>query len=117
MVQSTPNANFAIIKNIGKTVEIENTPEVVKGWRVDQILNSEYFGFEHGWDSDTEALFKERRELLHNTKRSADQEARLEELEEHITSLPTENNPRNRKAMELIRKAADALKTNFKDKI
>lgn len=117
MVQSTPNANFAIVKEIDKSVEIENTPEVVKGWRVDQILNSEYFGFEPIWDSDTEAVFEERRKLLHNTKRSSYQEARLKELEKQIISLPTENDPKDRKAMDLIQRAAEALKTNFKDKI
>ncbi|MCA1626324.1 MAG: AAA family ATPase, partial [Acidobacteria bacterium] len=60
MVQSMPSANFAVIHKVDNEIKIENKPEKVKGWRVDQILNSEYFGIPFSRDPDTEELFKER---------------------------------------------------------
>lgn len=112
MVQSMPKANFAIVQDVDGEIEIENTPEKVRGWRVDQILNSEYFGFEHAWDPETEHLFNERDELLAIEKRSPEQERRLVELEETIADLPVATSPEDREAMEIIREAAEILKNN-----
>ena len=110
MVQSMPDANFEIMQKCENKVEIENDPEKVRGWRIDQILNSEYFGFNHAWDAETEEIFKERRALLKNKERTDEQEARLKDLEDKILLLPTETNPEDREAMDLIREAAAALK-------
>lgn len=110
MVQSMPYANFAIMQKCKDKVEIENDPEEVRGWRIDQILNSEYFGFNHAWDKETEDLFVERRALLKNKERTDEQEARLQDLEDQILLLPTESNPRDREAMDLIREVAATLK-------
>lgn len=110
MVQSMPDANFEIMQKCENKVEIVSDPEKVRGWRIDQILNSEYFGFNHAWDTKTEELFEERRILLKNKKRTVEQEARLKDLEDQILLLPTESNPKDREAMDLIREAAAALK-------
>jgi len=109
MVQSMPNANFAIVQKHKSEVYIINEPEKVNGWRVDQILNSEYFGISHAWDEETEQLMKERDELLLKSKRNSKENVRLNELEEQIASLPTATNPEDRKAMKLIRKAAQLI--------
>lgn len=109
MVQSMPNANFAIVQKDENEVFIVNEPERVKGWRVDQILNSEYFGVANAWDPETEKLFDERNELIRKAKPTTKQKARLKELEKQIAALPTGTNSEDRKAMELIRKAAQLL--------
>jgi predicted ATP-binding protein involved in virulence len=109
MVQSMPNANFAIVQKDENEVFIVNEPERVKGWRVDQILNSEYFGVTNAWDPETEKLFDERNELMSKARPTAKQKARLKELEKKIAALPTATNSEDRKAMELIRKAAQLL--------
>ncbi len=110
MVQSMPDANFAIVQEVDGKMEIENRPEIVRGWRIDQILNSEYFGFDHAWDPKTEALFEERRSLLRIESRNAEEEKRLVSVEKEIEEIPVANSPEDRRAMELIRKAADILK-------
>lgn len=109
MVQSMPNANFAIVQKDEDEVFIVNEPERIKGWRVDQILNSEYFGISSAWDPETEQLFDERNELLHKSKRTSKENARLKKLEKQIAALPTATKSEDRKAMELIRKAAQLL--------
>jgi energy-coupling factor transporter ATP-binding protein EcfA2 len=112
MVQSMPNANFAIVEEIDGEIKIENSPEKVRGWRVDQILNSEYFDFEHVWDPESEKLFAERASLLEIANRSPDEERRLLELQQKISELPVATTAEDREAMEIIREAARILKAN-----
>jgi hypothetical protein len=109
MVQSMPNANFAVVRMVDNQAIIENEPETVKGWRVDQILNSEYFGIRVSRPPDEEKLFKERSDLSLKARRSAAEEARLRELEEQILKLPTDPVPQESESVELLRKATQLL--------
>ena len=43
MVQSALNANFAVLKFEDGSVHVVNDPVDIDGWRVDQILTSEFF--------------------------------------------------------------------------
>ncbi len=110
MVQSMPNANFAVVQKVDGEFKIENKPEKVKGWRVDQILNSEYFGIPFSRDPDTEELFKERAELLLKFRRSPVEEERLREIERQIQELPTGRIPEENEAEDLLRQATQLLK-------
>ncbi len=110
MVQAKPNANFAVIKKCETEVVIENEPELVKGWRVDQILNSEYFGVKISRPPETERLFERRERLLMNLNRSSEEEIELRVLQDEISNLRTETNPNADEAMIYLQKAADLLK-------
>lgn len=110
MVQSKPNANFAVIRQTGAEAVIENEPGAVRGWRVDQILNSDYFNIYSSRDPKTQQLYKQRDELFHNSNRSTTEETELRQVEEKILALPTASNPEDIEAMELIREAAQLLK-------
>src|SRR5262249_20242655 len=44
IVQAATEANIALLKREGDHVVIENHPETIRGWRVDQILTSDLFG-------------------------------------------------------------------------
>ena len=110
MVQSMPNANFAIVRKIGDEFVIENEPQKIKGWRVDQILNSEYFDYPVSRPPEEEELFNERSHLLLKIKRTAGEEMRLQELQERITSLPTGALPPHESDAEhLLRRATELL--------
>lgn len=111
MVQSKPNANFAIVTQKGTEAVIENEPGTVRGWRVDQILNSDYFNIYPSRDPETQQLYERRDQLTHKSKRSSAEERQLREVEGKILALPVATNPEDIEAMELIREAAQLLKS------
>lgn len=110
MVQVAQDANLVLLQRRTTDVEIVNDPEVVRSWRVDQILNSPLFGIPRTRDPLTEALFERRDELLDLPARTSDQEAEFESLQRQISALPTAQSPEDQEAMEFIRKAAAILK-------
>ena len=87
-----------------------NDPDVVRSWRVDQILTSELFDVPRARDKQTESLFLRREALVDNPSRSAAENRELEELRTKISALPTARDPADQKAMDLIHEAAALLK-------
>lgn len=112
MAQVAETANFVLLRQRETDVEIVNDPEVVRSWRVDQILTSELFGVYRARDKQTELLFRRRDELLDKPSRSGAEEAELEELRAQIFGLRTAQYPNDHEAMEFIREAAALLKKN-----
>jgi hypothetical protein len=111
MVQSKPTANFAVVRQERTEAVIENEPGTVRGWRVDQILNSDYFSIYTSRDPETQRLYKRRDQLAQKSKRSPAEERQLRGVEEKILALPVATNPDDIEAMELIREAAQLLKS------
>jgi hypothetical protein len=95
------NANLAVLQQQDGQVVIENRPNFVESWRVDQILTSELFGVS-ARSRRIEGLIAERNMLLDKLKRSPKEETRLRELKYELDNLPTE-------AMDLIRRATALL--------
>ena len=111
LVQSNPSStNFAVIKKNENEVLIENDPELIKGWRVDQILNSEYFGVKISRPPETEKLFEKRDKLLLRLNRSSQEEKELQNLQQEISMLRTQANPEEDEAIMYLQKAAELLK-------
>jgi predicted ATP-binding protein involved in virulence len=111
MVQVAATANLAVVKKGDEEVEIVNDPDVVRSWRVDQILTSGLFDVPYSRDKQTERLFKEKEELLDKqSSLSRGEQARLEYLDQQLAKLPIAPNPEDQEAMDLIRKAASILK-------
>lgn len=112
MAQVAESANFVLlnIRQDENDVKIENDPEVVKGWRVDQILTSELFGGLGARSPETELLFTRRDELIAMPVRSRAEESELESLRAQIANLPTAQYPGDRDAMNYIREAAALLR-------
>lgn len=110
MVQVAEAANFVLLRKRDTDVEIVTRPEVVRSWRVDQILTSELFDVPRARNKQTELLFKRRDELVDNPARSVAEEAELEGLRIKISALPTAQDPDDQEAMDYIRKAAALLK-------
>ena len=67
IVQASQGANLAVLKKEGDHVVIENNPQHIKNWRVDQILTSDLFGLESARPPETEELLRERKGLLTKT--------------------------------------------------
>ena len=115
IVQVAESANLVLLRKRIRDVEIVNDPEVVRSWRVDQILASELFDVPRARDKQTERLFQRRDALVDKSSRSAAEEQELEGLRTKIAALPTARDPADQKAMELIREAAALLKKQKKD--
>ena len=110
MVQVAEAANFVLLRNRETDVEIVNDPEVIRSWRVDQILTSELFKVPRARDKETELLFRRRDELVDKPSRTPVEEAELKKLRAKISKLPTAQDPQDQKAMDFIREAAALLK-------
>jgi hypothetical protein len=111
VVQAAAGANIVLLRREGDHVVIDNDPEVLENWRVDQILTSELFGLDTARPPQIEAPLKERRALLAKAKLTSRDRKRLAELEAQIGELPAGESAEDRHAMELIRRAAEKLQT------
>jgi energy-coupling factor transporter ATP-binding protein EcfA2 len=112
VVQAAAGANIVLLRREGDHVVIDNDPDVLENWRVDQILTSELFGLASARPPQVEAPLKERRALLAKPKLSSRDRARLAELEAQIGDLPAGESAEDRRAMELIRRAAEKLQSS-----
>ena len=112
VVQAAADANIVLLRREGDHVVIDNDPEVLRNWRVDQILTSELFGLESARPPQIEEPLKERRALLAKAKLTSRDRTRLAELEAQIGELPAGESAEDRRAMELIRRAAAKLQSD-----
>jgi hypothetical protein len=85
--------NIAVVGWAGNEARILNNPISRDDWRVDQLLTSELFGFDSSRTREAEDKLAERLALIRTPHRSADQEARLQELDKFVASLPTAHSP------------------------
>jgi predicted ATP-binding protein involved in virulence len=104
------NTNIAVLRREGDHVVIDNDPENVRNWRVDQILASDLFSVEGRRSSDTDDLLAKRRKILSKPKLTKKDRAKVEEMEEQVGYLPGEETVEDREAWEIVRRAADRLK-------
>ncbi len=110
IVQAAEDTNIVVLRREGDHVLIDNDPERVRGWRIDQVLTSDIFGLTSTRDAETEALLEERRTLLSKPALSDSERERLRKLDEKVARIPFVESPQDVEAMELIRKAAEKLR-------
>lgn len=111
VVQAAQDANIVLLRREGDRVVIDNNPEIVENWRVDQVLTS-VFELPTARPADLEPLLARRQELLSKARLSKADKAELQELEAQIGSLPTAETPEDIKAMDIIRRAAKLLENS-----
>jgi len=108
VVQSARNANLVLLRREGDEVIIDNHPEVIDNWRVEQILTS-VFELPTSHPVDIEPFIQRRREILAKPSLTKQDEQELKELEVKIGVLPTAETIEDIRAMDIIRKAAKLL--------
>lgn len=112
IVQSAPNdANIVVLRKEGNHVIIDNDIKSVRNWRLDQIMSSDLFGIGSSRDPETEKWLEERKKLLQKKELNDKEEQRLKELNQKAHGLPTAENEDDIEAMDIIRKAAEYLKS------
>jgi len=108
VVQAAQDANIVLLRREGDRVVIDNDPEIIKNWRVDQVLTS-VFEMPSARPPQLDDLLKRREKLLTKSRRTKAEKLELQELESKIGILPTAENPEDIKAMDIIRRAAKLL--------
>jgi len=110
VVQAAEDANIAVLRREGDHVVIDNNPEAVRGWRVDQILTSDLFGLESSRPPRYEEALKRREKLLSKSRLTKKDREELTRLEAEIEAWPVGETKEDREAMDIIRRAAARLK-------
>jgi energy-coupling factor transporter ATP-binding protein EcfA2 len=111
VVQAAGNANIVLLRREGDHVVIDNDPEIIDNWRVEQVLAS-VFELPSPHSPEIEPLIERRRKLLAKSKLTAKDERELKKLEEQIGTIPTAESPEDIRAMDIIRKAAKLLENS-----
>jgi energy-coupling factor transporter ATP-binding protein EcfA2 len=111
VVQAAKNANIVLLRREGDRVVIDNDPEIIENWRVEQVLSS-VFELPSPHSPDIAPLIERRRKLLAKSKLTAKDERELKKLEAQIGTIPTAESPEDIRAMDIIRKAAKLLENS-----
>jgi predicted ATPase len=105
------DANIALLKREGDHVVIENDVDVIRNWRVDQILTSDLFGLPSARPPELDKPLARRKELLAKPKLTKAEKAELARLEETIGTLPTgETAGQSREILDLVQESHRLLK-------
>ncbi len=108
VVQAAQTANIVLLRREGDRVVIDNNPETIENWRVDQVLTS-VFELPTSRASHLDPLIKRREELLAKSDLTGKDEAELQKLAAQIGALPTAETAQDIEAMDIIRRAARLL--------
>lgn len=118
IVQSAPiDANIVLLKRQGDQVIIHNNQDeqLIKGWRIDQVLTSDLFDVPNARPSLYDQYLKRQQELLQKPQLTDADESELEQIGKKLDELPiVAQTKEDSEAMTILRKAADILKTNYK---
>lgn len=114
IVQAAQGANIVVLHRDGDRVLIDNDPQSVQGWRIDQILTSDLFGLPSARPPQDEKLIAERRRILGQASPSPEDQARLKALDAQIGPLPQGETAEDISAMETIRRFAATLRDREK---
>lgn len=110
LAQTYLDTNIAIVRKNGDHAIIDNDPKVVRSWRLDQVSASLLHDVETYAPEISEA-FRTRQELVAKDVLASKERDRLEAANALIAGLPTEDDPDDQKAIDLIREAAHLLAT------
>lgn len=108
IVQSAEGANVVVLRRSddGSHVVIDDAPDSVSGWRVDQILTSELFGLRSARPQWYEDAVERRIGLLRQASRSPQEEAELAAIDQRLARVPYAERREDREVMELLRTVA-----------
>ena len=112
VVQAARDANIAVLerRDVDDFVTIDNAPESVRGWRVDQILNSDLFGLGGSRSPEVNEMMCKRARILGQPELSEGDRAELALLEERLSQLPEGEIPEDQDAWDVVRQFAATIR-------
>ena len=114
IVQAAEGANIVLLKREGDTVSIYNRKDedVIKGWRIDQILTSDLFGLESARPPHYDDLLSRQKKLATKSKLSKKDKKELEAIGKELEELePVPANPENKDLWDALEKANKILQS------
>ena len=111
MAQDALDTNLAVVTNFCDQSVIESKPDIVKTWRLDQVLTSDLFGVQSSRPVRIEKSMERRTILVQKDKLTEDEQNELNKLDALVENLPTAESATDQVAMNLIRKIAEDLRT------
>jgi predicted ATP-binding protein involved in virulence len=106
IAQAAFNSNLVLLKRIGDHIRIINEPDIVKSWRIDQVLTSDLFGLKDSRNVKIEKVLTRRRNLLMKDDLTDNEKNELKALDGKLDEIPVAETPEYIKAMELVLKIA-----------
>lgn len=103
-------ANIVVCRKEGDRVVIDNDPDEVKGWRIDQILTSDLFELSSSKSISFEEMRNEKTRILLKDELTDSDNKTLEFLNKKLNVSPVFSSKEAIDAEELIKKAAELLK-------
>jgi len=113
LAQTYLDTNIQIVEREGDHAKIENAPKVVRSWRLDQVSQSLLHDLDP-YSPEIVDAFRVRRELLGKSNPTAAERQALAEANAVVAGIPSEEDPEDQAAMDLIREAAHLLLTRAK---
>lgn len=89
IVQSSENADVFLFKKLENKIIIDTAPHQIHNWRIDQVLQSEYFEFENTRPSHLDEFMKKREEILSKIEITKEDMKYLRELDKKMGQLPS----------------------------
>lgn len=106
IAQAAFNSNLVLLKKISDHIRVINEPDIVRSWRIDQVLTSELFGLKDSRNLKIEKVLTKRRNLLMKDDLTDNEKNELKALEDKLDEIPVAETPEYIKAMELVLKIA-----------
>ncbi len=88
MAQSAEGDNICVVSRFENKVTVENRPNIVKGWKIGQIITNLFDISERSLE--TNDLINERRKLLDQNVMTEEDRQKLKLLDDRISKLPIE---------------------------
>lgn len=115
IVQALENANIILLKDKGKSVEVQQNIIDIRNWRIDQILMSDLFGMQDVYSSETQIKLQKRDKLLRQDMLSKTEQTELEELNTFVDNLPVGNTQNEIEGFSMLRQFAQKIAKNQKN--
>ena len=106
IAQAALDSNLVLLKKTSDQVKVVNEPNIVKSWRIDQVLTSDLFGLKEPRNKKYQKILDKRRTLLMKDELSTEESDELHKLESKLDEIPVAETQEYIKAMEIILKAS-----------
>lgn len=110
IVQAAEEADIFLYKQTGEKIIVDDNDLKIHNWRIDQVLASEYFGFENTRPPQLDEYMRLRERLLSQPKLTKANIQQLRKMEEETGLLPTGETLNDFKAMHLVHSIANTRK-------
>lgn len=106
IAQAALNSNLVLLKKRGDHVVIENAPDIILSWRIDQLLTSDLFGLKEARSKKVEDKMTRRRFLLRKGDLTKLEEKELEDLNKEVYNMPIGETKSEIEAMDILKNFA-----------